>query len=174
MIRVSPVQRISWMLNLSMTKKNKTLVLGVGNPLRRDDMLGLHLIRELQQGSSFPNIDLREGPFDGLTLLDEMQEYARVLLIDAVDMHAEPGAIRLFTPLEVKQYIRRDTLSTHGFGLAEVIQLMDALGLSPDLKILGIQPKNIEFGEGLSPEIECKMGVALQKIREILSAWAPE
>ena len=68
-------------------------------------------------------------------------------------MKAKPGTIRAFSPEEVTMIVSSDALSTHGFGLAEVVSLMQSLGVKTELTIIGIQPQNIEFGMGLSDVI---------------------
>lgn len=137
---------------------NKVLVVGVGNSWRHDDGIGPAVIKELKQ---LANADLLDGGIDGLALLDKISPYAKVIIIDAVTMGKEPGFVRCFAPEEVK-LITQDALSTHGFGLAELITLMAELDIKTNIKVIGIQPKNVEFGEGLTTEIE-------QKIPEIIN-----
>ena len=137
--------------------KNNLLIAGAGNPLRHDDGFGPEIIKILRERSGNFAGDLLDIGTDGLALLDEMQKYKRVILIDAVNMGAKPGAVRVFTPDEAKIKINSDTMSTHGFGLAEVIKLMEQLDIKVDFKIIGIQPENISFGEGLSEAVAKKI-----------------
>lgn len=78
------------------------------------------------------------------------------------------GEVILFDPEEVKVRVKSDTLSTHGFGLAEVIELMKSLDIKTELKIIGIQPKTIEYGEGLSEEVSSQKENIIGLIKENL------
>ncbi|MBU0581177.1 MAG: hydrogenase maturation protease [Candidatus Margulisbacteria bacterium] len=134
----------------------KVLVLGVGNALRRDDGVGPEVIKFLQDEKS-DKTDFLDGGTDGLSLLDVLKEYKKAILIDAVDMKMVPGEVRIFTPEEAKLKIKTESLSTHGIGLAEVIGLMQQLEIKTELKIIGVQPENIDFGEGLSETVLSKL-----------------
>jgi hydrogenase maturation protease len=149
---------------------NKILVLGVGNPFRRDDGIGPAVISHLKSEWRFTDskVDLLDGGIDGLSLIDCIEGYEKVLVVDAVDMGAVPGEVRMFSPEEAKLTIKADTLSTHGFGLAEVIALMEKLEMKPDMHIIGIQAKDVNFGEGMSPEVSSKIEEILKLIKEHL------
>jgi len=97
-----------------------------------------------------PNVDYVNGGTDGLALIDLISQYKKVTIIDAVNMQMPPGTIKRFKPEEAKIYVKSDSLSTHGFGLAEVLELLMQLGGETEIDIIGIQPKDISLGEGLS------------------------
>lgn len=146
---------------------HKILVIGIGNPFRHDDGIGPAIIKILQTENN-PNFDLFDGGTDGLALLDKIAEYEKAIIIDAVQILEAPGIVRSFTPTEAKIKVKSDVLSTHGFGLAEVLKLMEELNIKTKIKIIGIQPKNINFGEGLSDEIKDQIPQILKLIRETL------
>jgi hydrogenase maturation protease len=147
---------------------SNTLILGVGNPFRRDDGIGPAVIQRLQTGTHLEGIDLLDGGTDGLSLIDDIQGYEKVLVVDAVDMGGQPGDIRVFTPDEASLTIQADALSTHGFGLAEVLALMQTLNMCPDLRIIGIQAKDVTFGEGMSPEVSSRIDDILELVKEAI------
>lgn len=142
-------------MTIAVNKKN--LILGVGNPLRRDDGVGPAVISQLrieaQTNPQLANVDIIDGGIDGLALLDLIQNYTDVTIIDAVEMGATPGTVKVFTPTDATINISSDALSTHGFGLAEVLKLMEELAMNVKVTVIGIQPKDITFGEGLSDEV---------------------
>lgn len=147
---------------------NKTLILGVGNPFRRDDGIGPAVLQHLQAENTLEGIDLLDGGTDGFSLLEYIKGYEHVLVIDAVDMGMPPGEIRMFSPDEAKLTIQTDALSTHGFGLAEVLGLMETLGIETNLQIIGIQVKDIRLGEGMSPEVLSKVEDICELVKEHL------
>ena len=136
---------------------NNILILGVGNPYRRDDGIGPAVIAHLQADPLADGIDLLDGGTDGLALLEEIKKYAHVLIIDAVQMGKIPGEVCLFSPEEAKLTVATDALSTHGFGLAEVIGLMEKLEIKTDLRIIGIQAQDLSFGEEMSQDVSSKI-----------------
>jgi hydrogenase maturation protease len=146
---------------------NNILILGVGNTLRRDDGVG-PIIIELLKENKKAGVDYLDGGIDGLALIDVIRCYKRAIIIDAVDMRTVPGTVKLFTPQEAKIKIKTDALSTHGFGLAEVITLMEELGYKADLQIIGIQPQDISFGEGLTDIVQAKLKDIIKVINNLL------
>jgi hydrogenase maturation protease len=143
--------------------KNNTIIIGVGNVLRRDDGIGPTIIKELAK-LNLTNVDLQDGGTDGLALLDYLPNYSQAIIIDAVNMGMLPTTVKIFTPEKVRINIKSDALSTHGFGLAEVIKLMEQLDIKIKLIIIGIEPKDISFGENLSAEIQEKIPEILELI----------
>lgn len=142
---------------------NKTLILGVGNILRKDDGIGPKVIEVLRQ-RPLANVDLMDGGIDGLALLDKITEYKKVILIDAVNMNTAVGTVKVFTPSDALINISSDALSTHGLGLAELIKLMQELEIKTQLQIIGVQPQDISFGEELTPEIASKIPEIVEKL----------
>jgi hydrogenase maturation protease len=145
---------------------NSLLVIGVGNPWRHDDGIGPKVIELLK---TKPNLgyDVYDGGTDGLALLDIIPKYKNAIIIDAVNMGAAPGTVSVFSPEEAKLKIHFDALSTHGFGLAEVIKLMEELNIETQLEIIGIEPLDISFGEGLSFIVAKSIDRIINTINEI-------
>lgn len=156
-----------------MTEKNKkeTLILGVGNPLRRDDGIGPEVIRLLTENRNSyglpADIDLVDGGTDGLGLIEYLKDYKKVIIIDAVEMKLAPGTIKIFSPKEAVISINADSLSTHGFGIAELIKLAEELDINPELIIVGVQPEDISYSENLSTVVESKFYELIETITSI-------
>ncbi len=148
--------------------KRKILILGVGNPLRRDDGIGPEIIRLLSEKREpvNPGYDLVDGGTDGLGLIEYFRMYKKVILIDAVEMGLAPGTVKAFTPDEALFHINTDSLSTHGFGIPELIKLARELDVMPRLTIVGIQPEDTQFGEGLSHSVQSAIEKTLGIIRK--------
>lgn len=171
MTPVFPAPAICWMLNLSMNN-SRSLILGVGNPLRRDDGVGVEIIRRLTKNFSGGRLsvstDLMDGGTDGLALLEYIKGYKKVILIDAVEMKIDPGTIKIFTPEEAILHISTDSLSTHGFGIAEFIRFAQELNILPECTIIGIQPENVGYGEGFSLSVQSSIQHAIALVTSIL------
>ena len=62
----------------------RTLILGLGNPILTDDGVGVLVVEEVR--SRLPKdtpIDITEVSVGGLTLMESMSGYDRVILVDA-------------------------------------------------------------------------------------------
>ena len=128
----------------------KIAVLGVGNDLRSDDGLGLVIVDGLKHMQG-PNLLVENVGSVPEAFASNLTDFGaeRVIMVDAADMLRPPGHIELIT----KDRIGGITISTHRMPLSLLMQyLEDRTGAQTIL--LGVQPKNIEFGEGLSPEIQ--------------------
>lgn len=143
---------------------NNLLILGVGNSLRRDDGVGLAAIKLLRR-KNLAGVDLLDGGIDGLSLIDVIKPYLRAIIIDAVDMRLKPGTVKLFIAQDAKITIKNDALSTHGFGLAQVLGLLEQLGCTTKIEIIGVQPQDISYGEGLTEVV----AASLPEIVELVS-----
>jgi len=134
------------------------LVLGLGNPLRGDDGVGCRLAEELARRELPPGVQVLDGGAVGLGLLDLMEGWERVIIVDAAEMGRRPGGFVRFTPSDVRLASVSDRFSLHHAGLSEVLALADALGRAlPEMVIFGVQPAEVGWGEGLSPAVEAAL-----------------
>ena len=99
------------------------------------------------QGQCF-FIDAEESPEDWLIRIVDLKPDV-ILVIDAIDLHAEPGSIAV---LESEALPEAFCYSTHRLSLRTLLHLWEKSG-SKTL-VLGIQPKDVIFREGLSPEVK--------------------
>jgi hydrogenase maturation protease len=137
--------------------KKKIAIIGLGNPLRRDDAIGILLLQYLQRNKKklSKTIEFIDGGTSGMKLLHLLGDYDTVLLLDAVDFKGSPGEIKKFSIDEVKNQKIQVFLSTHEPDFLSVYALLKELDKSPDhLIIFGVQPKDISHGTRLSEEIK--------------------
>lgn len=133
-----------------------TLILGVGNPLMADDAAGVLIAQQLQQRTDLPpHVTVIDGGTDGLGLIPVIQDYRRVILVDAVPMNLPPGTIRRFTWDAIRLNGQRHELSLHQSGIAQALVLADALKcLPPEVVFYGVQPQNMVWDQPLSAAVE--------------------
>ena len=151
---------------------NSTLILGIGNRYRKDDGIGVIVIQKLRD-DNLTNADLIDGSMDGLTLFEYLKNYNQAIVIDAAHMGVPPGEVKIFSKDEANINIKSDQLSTHGFGLAEVVQLLSAFNIEIKMTIIGVQPLDTSFGEGLTPLIESRVEYITGIIRDLLKQQNP-
>lgn len=129
---------------------DKVAVLGIGNPLRRDDAVGMEIVK-LLKGRVQRKVRLLECETVPENFTREIREFSptHVLMIDAAQLGAEPGEARLVPP----ERILGMALSTHAIPLSLLTEIIKQ-SINAKVMILGVQPKAIEFGEGLTPELQ--------------------
>ena len=149
--------------------KKKIGIIGLGNPLRCDDAIGLLLLQFLRQNKKklSKTIDFIDGGTSGMKLLHLLGDYDTVLLLDAVDFKGSPGEIKKFTVDEIKNQKIQVFLSTHEPDFLTVYALLKKLDKTPThLVIFGVQPKDISPGTGVSQEINRFLPFLKKKILE--------
>lgn len=143
----------------------KTMVLGIGNEILTDEGIGIHLIRHLQQVELPENVELLEGGTAGMELLPLFEEVDHLIVVDAINAGDEPGAIFRFVPDDVHIMPPEYCLSAHQIGLMEVLHVAGEMDKLPDTVIFGIQPKDIDWGLELTPEVAAKIPRLIEMVR---------
>jgi hydrogenase maturation protease len=158
-----------------MEPEHKTLFIGVGNPFRGDDGVGIAVVQRLRKEIP-PGVRVQEESGDGTELLEAWKGAECVILVDAVQSGAPPGTIhRLDAGIErLPTWFSR--ASTHAFGVAEAIELARAMGdLPARLIVYGMEGLDFSAGTELSPEIaEAVPAAAKLILREILQLPAAQ
>jgi hydrogenase maturation protease len=148
----------------------RLLVAGVGNVLRGDDGFGprvTELLKDLPEGA-----EVIETGIGGVALLQEiMMGCDGLILIDAVERGAPPGTVFLITP-EILD--GEHVPDVHLANPDRVLSMAKTMGVLPDrVMIVGCQPADNmeELDQGLSPEVQRALAIAVTKIEETVNAW---
>lgn len=145
----------------------KTLVLGLGNPLLRDDSVGLRVVQQLRADLiDHPEVEISEDYWGGLRLMERMVGYDRVIVVDAMRSGGPAGAVFRLTPGSVAT---QRSASTHDVNLPTALRLgrMAGTQLPPDERIVlvGIEADDVEtFGEELTPNVQRAIPEAIRLI----------
>ncbi len=129
----------------------QVLILGVGNRLRGDDAVGPLLVESLTGKVDVPLIDVGDVPENYLGPIEESGAEL-VLVVDAADMGAQVGDATIF---DIEQ-VKRKSVSTHTANLSLLFKVIPP-EKRPQVIMLGIQPGNTEFGQGLSDPVRATM-----------------
>jgi hydrogenase 3 maturation protease len=136
----------------------RVLILGVGNRLRGDDAVGPLLVERLQGKVNVPVIDAGDVPENYLGPIEESGANL-VLIIDATDFDSNIGDATIFDI----DHIQAGTGSTHAPNLGLLFKVIPPEA-RPQVLVLGIQPGNIELGQGLSDPVH----VTMESVERIL------
>jgi len=136
-------------------------ILGVGNELAGDDAIGNMVARNLMSLIDHP------GQSDRLVILDgglapesfigKLEAFLPdiILILDAADLHAAPGFVKLMGMCQVPGSLP----STHSLSLNVLTHYL-RYSVTCDIYFLGIQPDTLEFDTQLSP-------IARETVKEI-------
>ena len=136
----------------------RLLIIGVGNPDRGDDGAGQAVVAALRArlGGRADNggPTLIEHNGESTSLIETMQDFEQVVIIDAADFGASPGSHRRFDAREAALPSELEEISSHGFGVPQAIELARALGTLPKYcSVYAIQAASFEAGASLSPAV---------------------
>lgn len=145
----------------------KTLILGVGNLLLKDEGVGIHVIRALEKETLPPEVSLLDGGTGGLHLISWLTGYDRVILVDAtLDAHP-PGTVRLLRPQFAADY--PPLMSAHEIGLRDMIEVMQLTGDLPEVQLIVVSAADLhEVDMTLSPAVEAAVPEVISLIRSLL------
>lgn len=129
----------------------KIVIAGIGNPIRSDDYVGTRIIHNLE-GKVPKNVLLIECETVPESYILEIEEFkpSHVLLIDAALMQLKPGQARLLSPEEIPSF---STISSHTLPLRIFCEYISK-STKAKIALLLIEPKNVEFGEDLTIEVQ--------------------
>lgn len=134
-------------------------VLGIGSPFG-DDQIGWKVAEALAARvriSRFLSVESHDRP--GIRLIELMRDADTVFIIDAIKSGNPAGHIHRFENDDV--FDTGNSLSTHGFGLAQTLQLGKALDALPNEIILyGVEIDDISTGSAISQCVE----VAIEQV----------
>lgn len=148
------------------------LVLCLGNPLRRDDAVALRIADALER-APLPGATVRRSAVAGLYLLDEMEGFDRVVVVDAVRTGARPAGTVLSFPLEDLR--APEGPSPHSIGLPSALARAKAAGapVPSRLHVVAVEVLEMEtVGEGLTPPVAEAVEPAAAAVRAAVLALA--
>jgi len=134
----------------------RIVVIGVGNLLQKDEGIGIHAVKALQEMQLPDNVTIIDGGTSP-DILACTRGGDKLIIVDAARAGGEPGAIYRFQPDDLIAE-RGAAVSVHELGVPQNLRLMLLSGNEPSkVVIIGIEPKEIEWGIELSPELEMKI-----------------
>lgn len=140
------------------------MVIGVGNPYRNDDAVGLVVARRIRE-LNLQGVTVIEANGEGASLIDAWQGADNVILIDAVCSGKEPGTIHRFDVHRQNLPAQLFNHSTHSFGVAAAVELARALNHLPQhLIVYGIEGKDFNAGITLRLEVEEATRCAVERV----------
>lgn len=147
----------------------RVTVLGIGNPLVRDEGVGVRVIEEVMASFEFPpNVTLMDAGTMGMSMLGILQAADFVLVVDAVDGTGHPpGTV---VRMDADDLAGNQVLhSLHDIRFTDVLEAVRLTGAEPASHFIGIQVKDMGAIEiGLTPEVEAAVPDAVAAVLAVL------
>ncbi len=146
------------------------VVIGIGNPLRRDDGIGPAVAAGLA-AHDLPGTRVLTCPAEPTALLDAWEGAALAVLIDAV-AGDRPGRVRTCSLADLAEAA---PVSSHDLGLRQAYELGRALGRAPaSVVVVTVDVADTGYGQGLSPAVAAALPEAMRAVVALLGEQADE
>ncbi|MBU0504843.1 MAG: hydrogenase maturation protease [bacterium] len=162
-------------------KKNKTLIVGVGNDILSDDGIGIKLVWDLescfakasQDRETMQPIDFKTAALGGLELLELIQGYEHVIFIDAIKTEGGvPGAVYEMTTDDFKE--THHLSHVHDVSFLQALELGRRTGMKVASKINIIAIEIVEdllFSDDFSPEVAAKWPEIKETVLQLVNKY---
>jgi hydrogenase maturation protease len=150
----------------------RTVVIGIGNPVRSDDGVGLAVARAVRERvGDRPDVDVEELWAGGLRLVEAMAGYDRAIVIDAmVTGTSPPGTVRRLDLADLGE--ARNVTCVHDASLPTALALwrMGDVPVPSDITIWGIEGQDLQtLSEELTVSVSGAVAVATDAIMDELA-----
>lgn len=146
-------------------------MLGIGNILLGDEGVGIRAIERFQERYDVPEyVEVLDGGTAGIDLLPVLRPDAALIIVDAIKPEKGPGTMLRLEGDEVPAFLSAK-LSPHQIGLPDLLATAQLLDRVPSkLVLLAIEPKTLETGVRLSPELESRLDDLADQVAQELRA----
>jgi hydrogenase 3 maturation protease len=148
------------------THADRVVVAGIGNPIRRDDFVGVKIVQDLQ-GKVPKNVCLIECETVPESFMQDIVDFkpSHVLLVDAAILGLKPGETRLVLPEQIMDF---PAITTHVLPLRIFCEYVTKMA-EAKIALLLIEPEDTEFGEGLTAPVEAAAEKIAKQLIELLT-----
>ena len=145
-------------------RRDETIVLCIGNPLRGDDALG-PLAAPRLRGTLGPAARVIDGNIDGADLATICADAGTLVIIDIMVSGMAPGTIARFDATDAPLPAVLSTDSTHLLGVAQGVELARTLGTLPDrLVVYAVEGSSFEHGAPLSDPVSASLDELVERV----------
>jgi hydrogenase maturation protease len=157
-----------------MNTRRKTLILGIGNSLLQDEGAGVHAIRMLaEQVAHRDDIELMDGGTLSFSLAGAIEDAENLIVIDAAQLGSEPGTTRVFEGDAMDAFVGGNRKhSVHEVSLVDLLMIARLADHLPQQRaLIGIQPRDIDWGEQPSPPVAAAIQLACDQALQLAAEW---
>jgi hydrogenase maturation protease len=143
--------------------KNKTLIVGIGNLLCRDEGVGVHVIHEMQSTQLPGHIELLDIGTSTMDLISYLEGVKKLIVIDAMKAGGTPGTIYKCGPEDLLPK-GEGSVSLHDIGVVETLTMAKKMGMEMNTVIIGVEPKVLDWGMELSEEVKDRIPSIIEAV----------
>lgn len=150
--------------------EERITVMGIGNPLVRDEGVGIRVIETMMSSLEFPeNVTLIDAGTMGMGILNLFQQCDYMLIIDAVDGTGEPaGTVVRMSPEDIAP--NQIKHSMHDMRFIDVLEAAMLMGHEPKADCIGVQVLDMNAVDiGLTEVVESAVPAAVQAALTVLA-----
>lgn len=136
-----------------------------------DEGVGVHFIARMEQEKLPEGVDLLDGGTAGFQLMEYLESYNTVIMVDATLDQNRPGTYRLIEPRFAADFPK--AMSTHEIGLKDLVESLSLMGRLPKIFLYVVTVADIaHLHVGLSDEaasaVHELVGVVKRQLDELL------
>lgn len=142
---------------------DKTLIVGIGNLLCRDEGIGVHVIHEMESMRLPGRIELLDIGTSTMDLISYLDGVEKLIVIDAMKAGGAPGTLYRCRPEDLFP-TEEGPVSLHEIGLLETLTMAKKMGMEINTVIIGVEPKVLDWGMELSEEVKNKISAIIEAV----------
>ncbi len=152
----------------------KTLILGIGNTLLSDEGVGAHMLDYLRRHCpELSNATFLDGGTLSFTLAPWIEEADHLVVVDAAELSAPPGTVRVFEDADMDRFAGRTKRSVHEVSLGDLLAIAHLTQALPVHRaLIAIQPQEVDWGHTLSNPVKQALPSAVREVLALLRQWA--
>ena len=142
----------------------KKAVISVGNPLKADDNVGNLILDKIKDSYKNQGYYFFKGGMNPENFIEPLKKINpdEIFFIDVAIFEGEVGDVKIFKLEDIIDM----NISTHYFP----ISIFKKYFPKARLVLIGIKPKVINFGQGLSPELKTRLPKIIEKVQRTIEA----
>jgi len=141
----------------------KTLIVGIGNLLCRDEGIGVHVVQEMSKMELPSHIELLDIGTSTMDLISYLEGVKKLIAIDAMKAGEAPGTIYKCKPQDLMPE-GEGPISLHEIGLLETLSMAKKMGNEISTVIIGVEPKVMDWGMELSGELKSRIPMIIEAV----------
>ena len=155
---------------------NNTLILGIGNTLLADEGTGIHMLDYLNRHHpELDDVTSLDGGTLSFTLAPYIEAADNLIVVDAAELDAEPGAVEVFTGQDMDRFAGKTKRSVHEVSLGDLLDIAHLTDTLPQNRaLIAVQPRDIDWGHCLSNPVKQALPKAAQYIIQLIEQWVPQ
>jgi hydrogenase maturation protease len=156
-------------------RKGRVLIVGLGNMLLKDDGVGVHVAKRLEEMALPCSVEVIDGGTAGLDVLLLHEDVDKLVVIDAMRTGKKPGTIYKgrFKAGESEELAwifgqsAKSKISLHQVGLIDALAAAEKMNRAPkEIVIIGVEPGQWDYGLELTETVKQSIPEVIKKVLE--------